>query len=57
MARMITIRAARARKGERMTRGGYQLVPRRGRKRIFSGSLIDTVNVGKIRIALFTVPK
>lgn len=58
MAAEITIRGKRARRGERMTGSrGWKLAATRGRKRIFSATLIDTINWGKLRLAIFSVPK
>lgn len=58
MAAGITIRGQKARKGERMTGNrGWKLAATRGRKRIFSATLIDTINWGKLRLAIFSVPK
>jgi hypothetical protein len=55
-SRVITINAKRAKRGERMTGGnGYRLITKRGK--MFAGSLIDTINVGKYRLAIFSVPK
>jgi hypothetical protein len=45
-------------RGERMTVGtGWKLAATKGKKRVFNGTLIDTVNKGDIRIAIFSVPK
>ena len=50
--------AGKARKGKRMTRKGkWDLNPRSGLKRTFSGTLLGTFNLGPKRIAVFTVPK
>ena len=58
MASDIIIRGAKARKGERMTKGtGWRLATTKGRKRVFVARLIDTINVGATRIAIFRVPK
>ena len=58
MATLITIRGKKARKGERLTgRRGWKLAATHGRKRIFAATLIDTVNWGKTRLAIFSVPK
>jgi len=46
------------RKGKRMTRGsGWKLTAQSGRKREFTGTLLNTVNLGKKRLAIFSVPK
>jgi hypothetical protein len=58
MAAEITIKGKRAAKGERMTGGsGWRLATTRGRKRVFAGTLIQTFNFGKTRLAVFKVPK
>ncbi len=58
MGVVITIRGQKARKGERMTGSrGWKLAATRGRKRIFNATLIDTLNWGKLRLAVFSVPK
>jgi hypothetical protein len=58
MATEITIKGQKAAKGERMTGGaGWRLATTKGRKRVFNGTLIKTLNVGKVRLAIFKVPK
>jgi hypothetical protein len=58
MAADIIIKGKRAKKGERMTGGnGWRLVTTKGRKRVFVGTLLKTVNAGDVRIAVFSVPK
>jgi hypothetical protein len=58
MATGITIHGQSAKRGERMTGGsGWKLAATKGRKRIFAGRLIKTVNYGKQRLAIFSVPK
>lgn len=58
MAGAITIKGKPAKKGKRMTPGaGWQLAATRGRKRTFPGRLLGTVNHGKVRLAIFSVPK
>jgi hypothetical protein len=58
MANEVTIRGAKARRGERMTKGqGWRLAVVRGRKRIFVGTLLTTINMGARRLAIFSVPK
>jgi hypothetical protein len=45
-------------KGKRMTGGsGWRLEATKGRKRHFKGTLLRTFNIGKRRLALFSVPK
>jgi hypothetical protein len=54
----ITISGSKPRKGERMTTGaGWRLATTKGTKRIFVGTLVDTVNKGDVRLAIFSVPK
>jgi len=58
MASEITIQGQRANKGERMTRGtGWRLAKIAGRKRVFVGTLLATMNFGRRRLAIFSVPK
>jgi hypothetical protein len=54
----VTLTGERASRGERMTSGaGWHLMRKKGRKRVFLGTLIDTVNAGSVRLAIFRVPK
>ena len=54
----IIIKGVKAKRGERMTKGqGWRLVVVKGKKRIFVGTLLDTYNFGKKRLAIFSVPK
>jgi len=48
---------AKVRPGKRMTKGLWELKPKQGRERHFSGALMGTFNFGKKRIAVFSVPK
>jgi hypothetical protein len=58
MASEITIKGMKAKRGERMTKGqGWRLAVVKGKKRIFVGTLLDTYNFGKRRLAIFSVPK
>jgi len=58
MAGEITIQGKKPRKGEKMTKGsGWRLATTRGRKRVFVATLLETINRGKERIAIFSVPK
>ena len=58
MAADITIKGKKAKRGERMTGGnGWRLVTIKGKKRVFVGTLLGTVNKGNTRIAIFSVPK
>ena len=52
----VTIQGIRTRRGEKMLQGPYRLVNVHT-KRVFVGSLIDTINKGKLRLAIFSVPK
>jgi hypothetical protein len=58
MASEIIIRGQKAKRGERMTRGsGWRLATTKGKKRVFVGTLLETINRGKERLAIFSVPK
>ena len=58
MAGGISIKGQRARRGERMTKGkGWRLATVSGRKRVFVGTLLHTLNFGGKRLAIFSVPK
>jgi hypothetical protein len=58
MAAGISIKGKRARRGERMTKGkGWRLAAVSGRKRVFVGTLLQTLNFGGKRLAIFSVPK
>lgn len=58
MATEIRIKGQKARKGERMTKGkGWRLATVTGRKRVFVGTLLQTLNFGTKRLAIFSVPK
>ncbi len=57
---MIYIDGKRAKKGERMMKGTkWRLAKITGKnKRVFFvGTLRETINVGNVRLAIFTVPK
>jgi hypothetical protein len=54
MAGGINVKGKKTKRGERMTKGTYKLV--KGRK-VFTANLIDTINFGRKRIALFSVRK
>jgi hypothetical protein len=52
----IFIKGKRAKRGERMMRGkGWRLVKVSGKK-VFVGTLLDTIHIGAKRIAIFSVP-
>lgn len=58
MASEITIKGQKAKRGERMTKGaGWRLATTKGRKRVFVGTLVETINFGGKRLAIFSVPK
>lgn len=58
MATDIIIRGKKAKRGERMTAAnGWRLATTKGRKRVFVGTLIKSINMGRRRIAIFSVPK
>ena len=58
MADQIRILGQKARRGERMTKGkGWRLAMEKGRKRVFIGTLLETINLGDSRLAIFSVPK
>jgi hypothetical protein len=59
MANDIAIQGKKAAKGERMTGGsGWRLAATKGKKRVFVGTLMKTINIGKThRIAVFSVPR
>ncbi len=52
----VTIQGYPTKRGEKMLNGRYRLVNAETR-RVFVGTLIDTINKGKVRIAIFSVPK
>ena len=52
----VTIEGVKTKRGEKMLNGRYRLV-NAYTKRVFGGTLIDTINKGKIRLAIFSVPK
>jgi len=54
----ITIKGHKAKKGERMTKGtGWRLATTKGRKRVFAATLLAIINLGRRRLAIFSVPK
>lgn len=58
MAAGITIHGVRAPRGAKMTKGkGWRLATTVGRKRVFVGTLLETINFGAKRIAIFSVLK
>jgi hypothetical protein len=61
MSTEITIKGKRTKKGEKMTSGrGWRLVTakkKQGSRRVFVGTLLHSYNFGKVRLAIFSVPK
>jgi hypothetical protein len=58
MAKGITVRGKRPKKGVKMTKGSkWRLVATKGRTREFPATLIATHNFGSKRLAIFSVPK
>lgn len=58
MADQIQIMGKKAKRGDRMTKGkGWRLAVIKGDKRIFVGTLLETINMGEKRLAIFSVPK
>jgi hypothetical protein len=58
MAPRITIKGKRPKKGKRLTRGTrWRILAVTGRKREFVGTLLHSFNLGRRRIAIFSVPK
>lgn len=58
MAAQVKILGQKARRGERMTKGkGWRLAMEKGRKRVFVGTLLEIINLGDRRLAIFSVPK
>lgn len=55
---MIARRIAKKPKGVRLTKDvKYIIRPKEGREREFTGTLLETINVGRVRLAVFQVPK
>lgn len=58
MASDITIKGVKAPKGAKMTKGNsWRLVAAKGKKRVFSGTLLQTIIIGGKRLAIFSVPQ
>lgn len=58
MASDVIIKGTKPKSDERMTKGkGWRLAAVKGRKRVFVGTLLHTMNFGKKRLAIFSVPK
>jgi hypothetical protein len=58
MAGDVTIKGVKAKPGTKMTKGnGWRLATTKGSKRVFVGTLIQTINMGRRRLAIFSVPK
>lgn len=52
----LTIEGYPCKRGEKMLPGRWRMV-NIDTKRVFVGTLIDTINKGKMRLAIFSVPK
>lgn len=52
----VTILGVKTKRGEKMLHGRYRLVNVKT-KRVFVGTLVDTINKGQLRLAIFSVPK
>lgn len=58
MAGDITIKGTKAPRGAKMTKGNsWRLAATKGKKRVFAATLLQTINFGKVRLAIFSVPK
>ena len=54
----IVIQGRAATAGERMMKGaGWRLATTKATSRVFAGTLLQTINMGKVRLAIFSVPK
>lgn len=52
------VAAKKIKKGVRMTAGSkWTLTANAGDKRMFKGTLKGTINMGNVRLAIFSVPK
>ncbi len=57
MAAQVRMFGQKARRGERMTKGkGWRLAMGKRRKQVFVGTLLDIINLGDRRLAVFSVP-
>ena len=55
---MAARKKSKTRKGIRFTKGvKYKMKPVSGREREFTGTCVDTINVGRLRLAIFRAPK
>jgi hypothetical protein len=52
----ITYAGEPATRGEPMTKGPWRLM-NKNNKKVFVGSLVDTINTGGKRLAIFSIPK
>jgi hypothetical protein len=58
MASQITFKGKPVGRGDKMVDGkGWRLVATKGKVRFFVGTLLGRVNLGKTRLAVFSVPK
>jgi hypothetical protein len=55
-AKEIVFTSTQALRGERMTKGTWRMLNTSNGK-FFKGSLVDTINMGNKRLAIFSVPK
>lgn len=53
----VTIHGIKCRRGEKMLPGHPYRLVNVNTKRVFIGSLVGTINKGKMRLAIFSVPK
>lgn len=53
----VTIQGFKCRRGEKMLPGHPYRLINAYTKRVFLGSLVGTINKGKVRLAIFSVPK
>lgn len=54
----VIIQGTSAKAGERMTKGsGWRLATTKRKTRVFAATLRETINIGSVRLAIFTVPK
>ena len=53
---MVSYKGVRATRGERMRKGPWRLMHKNNRK-VFVGTLIETLNIGNTKVAIFSVRK
>lgn len=55
---MAKSKKAKKKKGVKLTKTGkYLMTPKKGKEREFTGTLLETFNLGNKRIAVFSIPK